>query len=191
MSEQDKGLEISVDFFGLRTFQSALRQVAPDLSKELRRTTREPVAKVYNRARRNVAAASIDVPSGWKRRSYGREGWGDPTRKGWDNNKIRSGIKLKAGTRDMRGVTSLWQIVNQSPAGAIYEFAKNSKTNQGASFVRALNRRPTSRLIWRAWDEEGGEAVILPAVRGAVSEVERKFNERAMMVDRSDKIGLG
>jgi hypothetical protein len=138
-----------------------------------------------------LAAASTGVPSGWKRRSYGREGWGDPTRKGWDNNKIRSGIKLKAGTRDMRGITSLWQIVNQSPAGAIYEFAKNSKTKQGASFVRALNRQPTSRLIWRAWDEEGGEAVILPAVRSAVSEVERKFNERAMMVDRSDKIGLG
>ena len=185
-TEAGKGLEINVDFYGLNTFRTALRQVAPDLEKELKKRTREPVAKVYNRARRNVSAA--DIPSGWKRRSNGPEGWGDPTRRGWDNNKVRSGIKLAAGKRNIRGITSLWRIVNESPAGAIYEFAKDAKTMpQGVSFVRAVNRQRPSRLLWRAWDEEGGENVVLPAVISAIGDVERKFNDRVATVQGGDK----
>jgi hypothetical protein len=189
-TEAGKGLEINVDFYGLNTFRAALRKVAPDLEKELKKRTRQPVAKVYNRARRNVSAA--DIPSGWKRRSNGPEGWGDPNRRGWDNNKVRNGIRLSAGKRNLRGITSLWRIVNESPAGAIYEFAKNPQTTpQGVSFVRALNRQPTSRLLWRAWDEEGGENVVLPAVISAIGDVERKFNERVATVQRGDKIVIG
>lgn len=186
MTQPDRMIEINVEFYGLNTFRSALRQVAPDLDKELRTTTRQPVAKVYNRARRLVSSA--DVPSGWKRRNSGPEGWGDPTRRGWDNAKVRDGIKLRVGTRTLRGVSSLWRITNESPAGAIYEFAKYSQSELSAPFVRKLNRQPTSRLIWRAWDEEGGAAVVTPAVRSAITAVERKFNERAMMVDGGDRI---
>jgi hypothetical protein len=185
----EDGLKIRVDFYGLKTFQSALRQVAPDLAEELKKTTKEPASKVYNSARRIVAIS--DVPSGWKRRSNGPEGWGDPTRKGWDNNKVRSGIKLKAGKRDRRGITPLWQIRNDSPAGAIYEFAKNAKTPQGVSFVRTINRQRPSRLIWRAWDEAGGDDVVRPAVNQAIKDVEAKFNQRVATVQGGDRIVLG
>lgn len=188
MSE-GSGLEIKVDFYGLRTFQAALRQVAPDLNVELRKTTKEPASKVYNSARRLVKNA--DVPSGWKRRSNGPEGWGDPTRKGWNNDKVRNGIRLKQGTRDRRGITPLWQIRNDSPAGAIYEFAKNSKSPQGVSFVRTINRQRPSRLIWRAWDEAGGDDVVRPAVNQAIKDVHAKFNERVATVQGGDRIALG
>jgi hypothetical protein len=187
MSE-DRGLQIDVDFYGLRTLQAALRKVAPDLSVELRKTTKAPMSKVYNSARRLVAVA--DVPSGWKRRSNGKEGWGDPTRLGWSNDKVRSGIKLKAGTRDKRGITPLWQIRNESPAGAIYEFANVARKPEKASFVRTINQQRPSRLIWRAWDEAGGDNVVRPAVNEAIFEVERKFVERSMNVGKSDRIGL-
>jgi hypothetical protein len=187
MSE-NRGLQIDVDFYGLRTLQAALRQVAPDLNVELRKTTKAPMSKVYNSARRLVAQA--DIPSGWKKRSNGARGWGDPTQRGWDNNKVRSGIKLKAGTRDKRGITPLWQIRNDSPAGAIYEFAKVAKSPQGVSFVRTINQQRPSRLIWRAWDEAGGDNVVKPAVFEAIFEVERKFVERSMNVGRGDRIGL-
>jgi hypothetical protein len=188
MSE-DRGLQIDVDFYGLRTLQAALRQVAPDLSVELRKTTKAPMSKVYNSARRMVSIA--DVPSGWKKRSNGPEGWGDPNRKGWSNDKVRSGIRLKAGSRGRTGITPLWQIRNDSPAGAIYEFAKNAVTQpQGVSFVRTINRQRPSRLIWRAWDEAGGDNVVRPAVNEAIFEVERKFVERSMNVGKSDRIGL-
>jgi len=184
----DDGLQIQVDFYGLRTLQAALRQVAPDLNVELRKTTKAPMSKVYNSARRMVKDA--DVPSGWKRRSNGKEGWGDPTRLGWSNDKVRSGIKLKVGKRDRRGVTPLWQIRNESPAGSIYEFAKVAKSPQGVSFVRKINQQRPSRLIWRAWDEAGGDNVVKPAVFEAIFEVERKFVERSMNVGQGDRIGL-
>lgn len=184
-AETGKGLEINVDFYGLTTLQAALRKVAPDLDKELKKRTREPVAKAYNRARRMVPTA--DIPSGWKRRSNGPQGWGDPNRRGWDNRKVRDGIKLKVGKRSATGVTSLWRIINESAAGSIYEFAKVAKTPQGVSFVRAVSRQPTSRLIWRAWDEEGGNNAVLPAIKEAIFDVEKQFNERASKVSGGDK----
>ena len=183
---EERGLQINVDFYGLKTFQAALRKVAPDLAEELKKTTKEPMSKVYNSARRMVAIA--DVPSGWKRRSNGPEGWGDPTRKGWDNSKVRSGIRLKAGSRGKTGITPLWQIRNDSPAGSIYEFAKAAQTPQGVSFVRTINRQRPSRLIWRAWDEAGGDDVVRPAVNRAIKDVESKFNQRVATVQGGDQI---
>ena len=185
VSGEDR-FQINVDFYGLKTFQSALRQVAPDLAEELKKTTKDPMSKVYNSARRMVSIS--DVPSGWKRRSNGPEGWGDPTRKGWDNSKVRSGIRLKAGSRGRTGITPLWQIRNDSPAGAIYEFAKNAQSPQGVSFVRTINRQRPSRLIWRAWDEAGGDDVVRPAVNQAIKDVEVKFNERVATVQGGDRI---
>ena len=184
----DRGLEINVDFYGLRTFRTALAKVAPDLAEELKVTTRDPMSKVYNSARRLVPI--VDVPSGWKRK--GSSVWSDRNQKGWDNSKVRNGIRLKAGKRSLSGITPLWQITNESVAGAIYEFANNVKTQpQGVSFVRTINKQPPSRLIWRAWDEAGGDNVVRPAVNRAIKDVEQKFNRRAAMVTGGDKIGLG
>ena len=186
MSEE-RGLEINVDFYGLRTFRTALARVAPDLAEELKRTTKEPMSKVYNSARRLVPLA--DVPSGWKRKGSGV--WSDRNQKGWDNTKVRNGIRLKAGKRGLSGVTPLWQITNESPAGAIYEFAASPATlPQGVSFVRKINRQRPSRLIWRAWDEAGGDDVLRPAVNRAISDVSVKFNQRVAMVEGGDKVGL-
>jgi hypothetical protein len=184
---EERGLQINVDFYGLRTFQAALRQVAPDLAKELKSTTKEPMTNVYNSARRLVSLA--DVPSGWKRK--GSSVWSDRNQKGWDNSKVRSGIRLKPGSRSETGITPLWQIRNDSPAGAIYEFAKNAVSQpQGVSFVRTVNRQRPSRLIWRAWDEAGGDDVVRPAVNRAIKDVEVKFNERVAAVQRGDKIAI-
>ena len=180
----EDGLKVRVDFYGLKTFQAALAKVAPDLAEELKTTTKEPASKVYNSARRMVAIA--DVPSGWKRQ--GSSAWSDRNQKGWDNAKVRNGIRLKAGKRDRRGITPLWQIRSDSPAGAIYEFTKAAQTPQGVSFVRTINRQRPSRLIWRAWDEAGGDDVVRPAVNRAIKDVESKFNQRVAMVQGGDKI---
>ena len=184
---EERGLQINVDFYGLKTFQAALRQVAPDLAQELKKTTKEPMSKVYNSARRMVAIA--DVPSGWKRQ--GSTVWSDRNQKGWDNAKVRNGIRLKAGSRGRTGITPLWQIRNDSPAGAIYEFAKVARKPEKASFVRTINQQRPSRLIWRAWDEAGGDDVVRPAVNRAIKDVESKFNQRVATVQGGDKIVIG
>lgn len=183
----DQGLEIKVDFYGLRTLTSALRQVAPDLLQDLEKTTREPMNTVRNHARRLVSTA--EIPSGWRR--SGNSVWSDRNQKGWDNSKVRGGIQLRKNKRTRAGVVNLWTLYNYSPAGAIYEFAKSpEKFPQGTSFVRVLNRQPTSRLIWRAWDESGGDDVLRPAVIEAINEVSDKFNKRALSVEGGDKIGI-
>jgi hypothetical protein len=188
MSEQDRMLGIEVEFYGLRTLTAALRQVEPELYKELFRTTKRPMQDVMNRARRMVPTA--EVPSGWKRRSKGPRGWGDPSQRGWDNNKVRGGIRIYSSQRTATGVVNLHKLVNASPAGSIYEKASNADTPQGQSFVRKMNRLPTSRLIWRAWDESGGDSVLRPAISESIREIEAKFMKRAASVGGGDKIVL-
>jgi hypothetical protein len=186
---EERGLEINVDFYGLRTLTTALRRVAPDLLKELEKTTQQPMNKLRNDARRIVAVA--DVPSGWKRRSSGKEGWGDRNQRGWDNAKVRNGIVVRKNGRTRSGVTNFWTLHNLSPAGAIYELAASPATlPQGVSFVRKINRQRPSRLIWRAFDEAGGDEVVRSAFDRAIQDVAIKFEQRVLMVEGGDKVGI-
>jgi hypothetical protein len=187
MSET-KNLEVTADFYGLNTLRKALRDVEPELAKQLSKSVERPVRDVYNSARRMVKDA--DVPSGWKRRSNGPLGWGDPTQRAWDNAKVRSGIKMNIGTRSYGGVKPLYRIVNLSPAGAIYEYAKNAKTPQGVSFVRKLNEQRPSRLIWKAWDNAGGADSVIPAINEGIAEVYVEFEKQIKSVPAGDRVGL-
>jgi hypothetical protein len=186
MSES-KNLEIKADFYGLATMRKALREVDPELAKRMNKTVKAPVQKVYNAARRNVAAAS--VPSGW-RNLTGTGPWSDPTQLGWDNNKVRSGIKLEPGRRSRGGVKPLYRIVNLSRAGSVYEFAKVARTPRAAGFVRKLNDQRPSRLIWKAWDDSGGSDSIIPAINEAIEEVYADFEKQLRSVPVGDRVGL-
>jgi hypothetical protein len=182
-------LDISVNFFGLRTFENALRKVDPELRKQLENTAKEPMMKVRNSARRMVTIAANDVPSGWKRPSSGE--WG--TRDGllWDNSKVRNGIVLRKNVKTKAGFTNYYTLFNQSRAGNVYEFAKDARTfPQGISFTRALRRQRTSRLIWRAWDEAGGENVVRPAIIEGIEQVAKDFEKQMNNVPKGDRIGF-
>lgn len=188
--KEDRGLEINVDFYGLRTLTTALRRVAPDLLVELEKNTRAPMSDLRNRTRRMVTIANRDIPSGWKRPGGGAKGWGDRNQRRWEPSKVKNGVKLNKNRRTKAGVTYFWTVRSTSPAGAIYEFAKNPRTPQGRSFVRALNRQPTSRLLWRAYDEMGGADMVDGAVLRSIRDVEVKFSQRAAMVEGGDKVGI-
>jgi hypothetical protein len=189
MSES-KNLEIKADFYGLNTLRKAVRDVDPELAKQLSKSVERPVRDVYNSARRMVKDA--DVPSGWKRRSNGPRGWGDPTQRAWDNAKVRSGIKMNIATKSKSrgGVKPLYRIVNLSPAGAIYEYARVARTPQGASFIRKLNEQRPSRLIWKAWDDAGGDRAIIPAINEAITEVYVEFEKQIKSVPAGDRVGF-
>lgn len=183
-------IDIAVDFFGLRTLESTLRRIDPELSKQLVKTARAPMDDVRNRARRLVTVANKDIPSGWKKPGGGERGWGDSKQRRWQSSKVKDGIKIKKNMRTRGGVTNYFTLLNTSPAGNIYEFAKNPQTPQGRSFVRALDNVPTSRLIWRAWDQAGGEAVVRPAVVEAIEAVAKEFEQRMKNVPKEDRIGF-
>jgi hypothetical protein len=74
MSKKEN-LDITADFYGLRTFENALRKVDPDLQKEFQKTAKAPLEGVRNRGRRLVSEVSADIPSGWKRAGCWAE-WG-------------------------------------------------------------------------------------------------------------------
>jgi hypothetical protein len=185
---KNENLQIKADFYGLNTLRKALREVDPELAKRMNKSVKAPVQKVYNAARRNVAAAS--VPSGW-RNLTGSGPWSDSTQLGWNNDKVRSGIKLELGKRSRGGVKPLYRIVNLSPAGAIYEFAKVARTPRAAGFVRKLNDQRPSRLIWKAWDDAGGTDAIIPAINEAIEEVYAEFEKQLKSVPGSDRVGIG
>lgn len=189
MSNQ-KNLQIEAFFFGLRTFETALRKADPDMQKEFQKTVRAPLEGVRNRARRLVSEVSADIPSGWRRPSSGPRGWGDRDERLWDNSKVRNGIVLRKNQKSGGGVRQYYTLINRSPAGNIYEFAKDSQSPQGVSFVRKLNRRPTSRLIWRAWDESGGDDVLIPALRDAIDEAIKNIEAAMKAVPKGDRVGL-
>jgi hypothetical protein len=185
-----KNLEIEAFFYGLRTFEKTLRKVDPDLQKQLQKTVKAPLQSVRNRASRLVAAVNPDIPSGWKKPGGGAKGWGDRDKRMWDNSKVRNGIVLRKNIKTKAGFTNYYTLFNESGAGNVYEFAKNSTTTQGASFVRALNRQPTSRLIWRAWDEAGGEDVVIPALRDAIDQAIKNVESAMNAVPNGDRVGL-
>jgi len=191
VSEQTQ-LEIKVDFYGLNTLQAALRKVAPDLQDELRKRTREPMARVQTRAK--GLARTARVPSGWDvsggAKGSGKLGWGDPAKKGYSGKVVAKGISLRTNLKTKVGITYLWTLSNTSAAGNIYELASKSAKPWSSSFVQVLNRVPTSRLVWRAWDELGGESVIKPPIMEAINDVSEAFNRRAAAVQSGDRIGL-
>lgn len=189
MSKKEN-LDITADFYGLRTFENALRKVDPDLQKEFQKTAKAPLEGVRNRARRLVSEVSADIPSGWKRPSSGPRGWGDRDERLWDNSKVRNGIVLRKNAKSQGDVRYYYTLMNRSAAGNIYEFAKNAQSTQGVSFVRKLNRQPTSRLIWRAWDESGGDDVLRPAIIEAMNQAAKDIEAAMKAVPKGDRVVL-
>lgn len=184
-------LEITADFYGLRTFESALRKVDPDLQKEFQKTAKAPLEDVRNRARRLVSEVSADIPSGWKRAGAGEKGWGDRDKLRWDNSKVRNGIVLRKNLKSKGDVRYYYTLMNRSAAGNIYEFAKDSQTSpQGISFVRALSKQRPSRLIFRAWDESGGDDVLRPAIIEAMNEAAKNIEAAMKAVPKGDRVVL-
>jgi hypothetical protein len=187
MSKKEN-LDITADFYGLRTFENALRKVDPDLQKEFQKTAKAPLEGVRNRGRRLVSEVSSDIPSGWKRGGAGS--WGDRDKRLWDNSKVRNGIVLRKNAKSQGDVRYYYTLMNRSAAGNIYEFAKNAQSPQGVSFVRALNRQRTSRLIWRAWDESGGDDVLRPAIIEAMNQAAKDIEAAMKAVPKGDRVVL-
>jgi hypothetical protein len=187
MSKKEN-LDITADFYGLRTFENALRKVDPDLQKEFQKTAKAPLEAVRNRGRRLVSEVSSDIPSGWKRGGAGS--WGNRDQRLWDNSKVRNGIVLRKNAKSQGDVRYYYTLMNRSAAGNIYEFAKNAQSPQGVSFVRALNRQRPSRLIWRAWDESGGDDVLRPAIIKAMNQAAKDIEAAMKAVPKGDRVVL-
>jgi len=148
---------------GFRKTLDQLKQVDPELRKELFKRMRESAKDLQSEARDYVDA---DGMSGWKN-------W----RGGYDANAISRGIKITRAKRRKRGtaVSNVIGVENTTAAGVIWELAGrktngaaprpgiNPKTGHsygnGVGFIAKIRRESglrASRTVWGAWDSKSG-----------------------------------
>jgi hypothetical protein len=167
-----------VTITGLRDLKRALSKVAPDLKKQMDKRIRLAIEPVRTRAQSSVPTAPL---SNWK--ATGKEPWGG--RLAWNASAVKSGIKIRQGGSRSRGsaVLTAWRLSNMNAAGAVYELAgrkSSGSTPQGRAFINGLTRtQPPSRLIWKAWDDVGGDTTVTPKVLEAIDAAAAEFNQRA------------
>ena len=170
-------LESSVK--GYNDFKKQLKTLEPD-GGALRRAMDREIRAVIKPVAARAQALVPDRPlSGWR---LGNGRVGKLNMPDWDQSEVRKNIKLKQGGRRSRGnaTQAAWKITNLSAAGSVLELAgKKNRGNprMGPTFISALTlyHGKPSRLIWRAWDEAGGEKKITADVQNIVKLYESKL----------------
>lgn len=172
------GLETTVVLNGYNDFKKKLKVADADLRKEMDKEIKSFITPVSSLAKTYVPNV---VMRNWT--SGGKGEWSD--RIGWDQPSVAKGIVVRQGGKRSRGsaTSAAWRIQNKSAAGAVYELAGRKSSGKGIagmSFINAITLRGgrPSRLIWRAWDEKGGEQAITQAVVETIHKFENELQRK-------------
>lgn len=184
---QREGYQASVLIYGYNDFKRELKKVAPEVRKAMDAEIKGFVEPVTTRAKTLVPNT---VMTNWVKPRNPRINpeTGELSRwavRAWDPGTVRKGITVRQNTKRSRGRADsvAWRIQNKSAAGAIYETAGKKmkpRSQSGVSFINNIMRidsRP-SRLIWRAWDDAGGEKKITAGVVAIIGKYENELQRR-------------
>lgn len=161
---------------GVRQTLRALKQVQPDLEKEVRKSINKSVREVVTTARGFMP----DQPmTGWTADSWGQ--------RGWDQRKAQMGIRRLNPSRRVSGKGYFYAIdvANTSAPGVIYELAGSKSDGyspQGRQFISNIERtglrRPLRRAVVRAGIEKGEQAKqsIMDALTHAQQVTQRRLD---------------
>lgn len=179
---------IRLEAQGFRNTLASLKQLDPEVSKDVNKTLRDSANSLRDESRGLVDASGL---SGWK-------GW----RTGYNASTISGGIKVTTAKRRKRGTiqSNVIGVQNTTAAGVIWELAGrrsegspprpgiNPKTGwtygNGVGFVAAIRRksgRAASRLVWGAydspqqWNRTDQEQKLVAAADKACQTVQRKL----------------
>lgn len=164
------------DFVGYNSLKRAMAQAAPEIRKEMEREIRSIVAPIAANARQMVPPEP--ALSGWARSGVRRN---DGKYILWDSKAARAGIRVFTGRvpSKYRAYTVARRIVQTSAAGAIFETAgkvSKGKGTSGQNFVRGLRKHgQPGRALYRAYDDAGGERVVVSKVENAIERWNREF----------------
>jgi hypothetical protein len=184
---------------GVKQLQKAMREVEPELNKQMAKDIKTAMLIVRDKARGYLPQQS-EVLSGW----------GKPTSSSgiinyrpfpaYDYSLAKSLIKYNAGTnkRNRRGFAAAFYVANISAPGAIFETAgrKNRRgapdsqsinPNAGIQFIESAESisqmkgegKQRGRLIYRAWFEESNK--VIPAVVKAINTVAIDFKNKTQL----------
>jgi hypothetical protein len=164
------GWNLDASLYNYAETKALMKKTDPELRKAMDKTIRDLLNPIAKRAKSFVPDQPL---SGW---NYGDAGERYlPSRLPfWNPSLAKRGIAVRQGGRRTKGAVTqaAWKISNSSGAGAAFETAGRGPSKH--AFVKAIQNThgKPSRLIWRAWDEAGGEKNVVGEVRATVNEYE-------------------
>jgi hypothetical protein len=179
--------DFSVEIYGLQSTKRLMRELEPELLKDMNKTIRQQLQPVAQRAKSLIPTSS--PVSGWGRsvfRAGSRDSYSpyskrwDYSRLEWNSSEARSQIVIRQGGGRQRGVAAraAWQIRSNNPAAAAFELMGRGKSN--VSMIRNVARKfpGDGRVLYRAWDDLGGAERFERDVVATIREFEAEFNRR-------------
>lgn len=177
MSTVRGGGAVKADLYGYDQLKRLMREIDPEIRKRMDKEIRSLAKPIADSAK---AHAPATVMSGWM-----DERWqGKWAKRRYDRSKVAKGISIRQGGKRTRGsVTKVaWKVTNKSAPGSIYEVAGRKsagKTPQGRVFIGNLNRDgKASRLIWDAFEREGGERKFNSGIAEIIHRYESELKAR-------------
>lgn len=162
-----------VEVRGFKETLKALKNLQPDIEKNLNKEVRAFVVPVVRHAQGFVDRSAGGLTNWTVVGSAKKFASSEPAiRKGFPKfnaSTVKRGIRFstKPTSRNRNGFISIYRIVNSNPAGAIYETAGRKLSNNSNSarpnFSKQLGGmtgadKMRGRLIYKAWNEDKGRA---------------------------------
>ena len=184
---------------GVKQLQKAMREVEPELNKQMAKDIKTAMLTVRDTARGYLPRQN-EVLSGWGKGTASAETIKFRAFPAYDYSLARSLIKYNAGTnrRNRSGFAAAFYVANISAPGAIFETAgrKNRRgssdseslnPNAGIQFIESAESisqmkgegKQRGRLIYRAWFEESNK--VIPAVVKAINTVAIDFKNKTQL----------
>jgi len=170
----------------------ALKNFAPDLSKEMNKEINVELRKISTDARALMPNGEFH-PSGWAKSSAGE--WGTRLKFDASTAKGRISPTRSKNTNNYSGFVNRYGIINPDAAGAIYELAgrrnpngrgkgKSLNPNAGRDFIRAINKENNThtplvnsgRAMFPAVARH--ESQVVAAINAAITKAIIKGNAR-------------
>ena len=184
---------------GVKQLQKAMREVEPELNKQMSKDIKTAMLIVRDAARGYLPQQN-EVLSGWGKGTASADTIKYRAFPAYDYSLAKSLIKYNAGTnkRNRSGYRAAFYVANISAPGAIFETA-GRKNRRGSSDSESLNpnagiqfiesaesisqmkgeNKQRGRLIYRAWFEESNK--VIPAVVKAINTVATDFNTKTQL----------
>lgn len=179
-------VDFSVEIFGLQSTKKLMRELEPDLLKEMNRQIRDELRPVAARAQSLIPSSpplsgwgrSVNAPGSRRSTSVYRRRW-DYSRLEWNSAEAKKSIVIRQGGGRRRGTAAraAWQVRSNNPAASVFELMGRGKSNH--PMVRNVQRRypGTGRILYRAFDQVGGDRITKNVV-GIIRGFEAEFNRR-------------
>lgn len=179
-------LDFQMKIHGFRATKKLMRELEPDLLKALNKEVRRQLEPVISLAQRNTPSQlplrRWRTPANPNTRPsyspYGRR-W-DYARLEWDGAQAKREIVLRQKSRRKRGSVdrTIYQLQSNNPANAVYELMGRGKSK--VHMVGNVGRKfpGTGRVLYRAYDQLGGDDRVERQVVDTIRSFEAEFNRR-------------